>query len=139
MNELTENNKIQQNNEKSQLTNRQLKVIPLIVTTPTYTEGCNKAKLNRTTFYNWLKQPEFKAELDRQRDEIAAEAFGVLTQSLTKAVEALTGLLDHKDDRLKRLTAKDIIDFIIRHKENEGLEKRLTEVEKCLKNKACSK
>ena len=73
-----------------------------------------------------------KAELDRQRDEITVEAFNVLSQSLTKAIEALTGLLDNQDDRLKRLTAKDIIDFILRHKENEDLDKRLTEVEKCL-------
>ncbi len=39
-----------------------------------------------------LKEPEFKAELDRQREKIAAEAFGVLSQSLTKAVETLVGL-----------------------------------------------
>ncbi len=95
-------------------------------------EGCKKAKHNRTTFYQWLKNPEFKAELDRQRDEIAAEAFGVLSQSLTKAVEVLVGLLGNKDDRLKRLAAKDIIDFIIRHKENEDLDKRLAAIEQRL-------
>jgi len=56
----------------------------------------------------------------------------VLSQGLTKAVEALVGLLDNTDDRLKRLAAKDIIDFIIRHKENEDLDERLAEVEKRL-------
>ena len=131
----TKSNKKQQISEETKLTDRQLKAIPIIVTSPTYTEGCQKAKLNRTTLYDWLSQPEFKAELERQRDEITAEAFGVLSQSLTKAVETLTGLLDHQDDRLKRLTAKDIIDFIIRHKENEDLDKRLTKVEKCLADK----
>ena len=126
---MTESNKNQQNDKKTKLTGRQFKAIPLIVGSPTYTEGCKRAKLNRTTFYEWLKIAEFKAELDRQRDEIAAEAFGVLSQGLTQAVEALVSLLDNKDDRLKRLAAKDVIDFIIRHKENEDLEKRLTEVE----------
>lgn len=132
---MTKSNKNQQNSEETKLTDRQLKAIAVIVTSSTYTEGCKKAKLNRTTFYDWLKKPEFKAELDRQRDEITAEAFGVLTQSLTKAVEALVGLLDNKDDRIKRLTAKDVIDFIIRHKENEDLDRRLTEVEKRLSQK----
>ncbi len=56
----------------------------------------------------------------------------MLSQSLTKAVETLVDLLDRNDDRLKRLTAKDVIDFIIRHKENENLDRRLTEVEKRL-------
>ena len=121
--------------KKAKLTDRQLKAIPFIVSSPTYTEGIKKAKLNRTTFYKWLKCPEFKAELDRQRDEIAAEAFGVLSQSLTQAVEALVSLLVNKDDRLKRLAAKDVIDFIIRHKENEDLDNRLKEVEKRLAEK----
>ena len=118
----------------AELTARQLKAIPHIVSSPTYTEGCEKAKINKTTLYKWLKEPEFKAELDRQRDEIAAEAFGVLSQGLTKAVETLVALLDHKDDRLRRLAAKDIIDFIIRHKENEDLDERLTAIEQRLDN-----
>jgi len=117
---------------KPQLTDRQLKAIPHLVSSPTYTQGCKKAKVNKGTFYKWLKDPEFKVELDRQRDEVAAEAFGVLSQSLTKAAETLAGLLDNEDDRLKRLAAKDVIDFIIRHKENEDLDKRLVEIEKRL-------
>jgi hypothetical protein len=125
----TKSNKTQQKTKKTKLTDRQLKAIPIIVTSPTYSESCKKAKVNRTTFYEWLKIPEFKAELDRQRDEITAEAFGVLSQGLTKAVETLVSLLDNKDNRLKRLTAKDIIDFIIKHKEYEDLEKRLEAIE----------
>ena len=121
--------------KKSKLTARQIKAIPHIVGNPTYTKGCKKAKINKTTLYKWLKNPEFKAELDRQRGEIAAEAFGVLSQGLTQAVEALVGLLDNKDDRLKRLAAKDVIDFIIRHKENEDLDERLTAIEKRLVDK----
>jgi len=42
-----------------------IKAIPIIVTSPTYTEGCEKTKLDRTTFYEWLKIPEFKTELER--------------------------------------------------------------------------
>jgi len=113
----------------SELTARQTKVIPFIVSSPTYTEGIEKAKVSRKTFYSWLKQSEFKAELDRQRDEVAAEAFGVLSQSLTKAVETLVGLLDCKDDRLKRLTAKDIIEHFLKHKEVKEIEERIAAIE----------
>ncbi len=117
---------------KQKLTDRQIKAIPHIVSNPTYEQGCKKARINRTTLYKWLKEPEFKAELEKQRDEVASEAFGILSQSLTKAVETLAGLLDNKDNRLKRLTAKDVIDFIVRHKENEDLDKRLKATEKQL-------
>lgn len=114
---------------KAKLTPRQIKAIPHIVTSPTYTGGCEKAGITKTTFYKWIKDPKFKAELDRRRDEITAEAFGMLSQGLTQAVEVLVGLLDNKDVRLKRLAAKDVMDFAIRHKENKDLDERLTEVE----------
>ncbi|NIR63639.1 MAG: hypothetical protein GWN76_06830 [candidate division Zixibacteria bacterium] len=94
-----------------------------------------KAKVNRRTFYKWLKEPIFKEELDRQRNEVATEAFGVLSQNLTKAVETLVALLDNRDDRLKRLTAKDIIDFMIRHKEIEDLDERLAAIEQRLESR----
>ncbi len=136
---MTETNENQQPAQESQLSDRQLKAIPLIAASPTYTEGCKKAKVNRTTLYEWLKEPQFKAELDRQRDEIAAEALKVLSQGLTKAVEAIVGLLDSSDGRLKRLAAKDVIDFIIRHKENEDLDKRLTAIEKVVAERGCER
>ncbi len=113
----------------SKLTDRQLKALPFIVTAPTYTEGAKKAGVDRVTVYKWLKDPEFKAELDRQREEIAQEAFGVLQQSLTKAVETLVDMLDGNDSRLKRLVCNDIINHVLKHKELADFEKRLTAIE----------
>ncbi len=63
---------------------------------------------------------------------MAAEAFGVLSQGLTKAVETLLGLLDKKDDRLRRLTAKDIIEHFLKHKEAKELEERVAAIEERL-------
>ena len=117
---------------KQKLTDWQLKVIPHIVSNPIYDEGCKKDRINRTTLYKWLKEPGFKAELEKQRDEVAAEAFGVLSKSLTKAVETLVSLLDHKDDRIKRLTAKDIIEHFLKHKEVKELEERIVAIETML-------
>ena len=57
---------MKQNETKTQnaltLTARQLKAIPFVVSSPTYTEAIEKARVSRKTFYEWLKQPEFKAE-----------------------------------------------------------------------------
>jgi hypothetical protein len=122
--------------EKPKLTSKQMRAIPILLAAKSYEKGCKAARISKTTFYSWLQDEAFSNEFERQRDKIAMEAFGVLTQSLSRAVETLVGLLDNKDDRLKRLTAKDIIDFIIRHKENEDLDKRLTEVEKRLAQEA---
>ena len=129
---MTESDKKQQNNEKSQLTDRQIKIIPIIVSCPTYADGCKKARLNRTTFYQWLKQPEFKAEFDRQRSEIVDAAFSMIAQNIEKAVSTLVGLLDTGDDRVKRLTANDIIGHFLKRRELVDLEERRERIEKQL-------
>jgi hypothetical protein len=78
--------------EKLKLGRRQLKAIPFLVSSPTYTQGCEKTKINKATLYKWLKNPEFKAELDRQRNEIVEAAFGMIAQNIEEAVSELTGL-----------------------------------------------
>jgi molecular chaperone DnaK (HSP70) len=119
----------------SELSARQRRTIPFIITSPTIVEGLEKAKLSRKQFYKWLEQPEFKAELDRQREEAAKMAFDTLTQSLTKAVENLVKLLDHADDRLKRLACKDVIEYILKHREIEDLVNRIEAIEQRLAEK----
>lgn len=127
--------KVTKGNKMSELNARQRRTIPFIVTSPTIVEGLEKARVSRKTFYEWLKQPEFKAELDRQRNEITAEAFGKLSQSLTKAVENLVKLLDNADDRLKRLACKDVIQYILEHKTIEDLTTRIEAIEQRLANR----
>jgi len=118
---------------ETKLTARQLKAIPFIVTSPTYTEGADKAGIDRVTLHRWLKEPDFKAELDSQRQEVAQEAFGVLQQSLTKAVETLAGMLGGDDSRLKSPVCNDIIGPVLKHKELAEIEERLAELE----NRVC--
>lgn len=114
------------------LKDRQISAIPIIVASATYKEGYEKAGIAQSTFYEWLKQPEFVAEIDRQRKKVAAEAFGILTQNLTKSVEKLVGMLDCSDDRLKRLVCKDIIEHVLGYQQVKDIESRLTAIEQRL-------
>jgi len=116
----------------NELSARQLRAIPFIITSPTIIEGVGKAGISTKTFYKWLEQPEFKAELDRQREEAAKTAFNTLTQALTKAVENLVKLLDHPDDRLKRWACKDVIEYVLEHKAIDDLVKRIDAIEQQL-------
>jgi len=127
--------KTEQNAEKTGLTKRQQRAIPILLTSPTYTDAAQKARIGRNTLYGWLKDPAFKAELERQRDEITEEAYGLLSQNLTKAVEVLTTLLDDSDKKLKRLAAKDILDFFVKHIELKAFEERLEAIEESLDSK----
>ncbi len=121
--------------DESKLTARQAKFLPILLASPTYTAACRKGQISRDTLYEWLKEPAFKAELDRQRAELVAQGLALLSQSVVKAVETLAGLLDAGDDRLKRLAAKDILDQQAKFHELEELTRRIEVIEEQLESR----
>jgi len=121
--------------EETKLTAKQAKTIPILLAAKSYEKGCKSARISKTTFYKWMQDEGFAAEFDRQRNKIVEAAFSLIAQNVEKAVSTLVGLLDTGDDRLKRLTAKDLVSFVIQHKENEDLDKRLTEIERQLQTR----
>jgi hypothetical protein len=115
--------------EETKLTTKQAKTIPILLAAKTHEKGCKSARISKTTFYKWMQDEGFAAEFDRQRNKIAEAAFGMITQNIGKAASSLVGLLDTSDDRVKRLTANDIIGHFLKHKELKDLEERIQRVE----------
>ena len=115
--------------EETNLTTKQAKAIPELLAAPNYEKGCKAAKISKTTLYTWLKEPEFKGELDRQRNEIVEAAFGMIAANIEKAVSTLVGLLDTGDERIRRLTANDIISHFLKRRELVDLEERIERIE----------
>ena len=114
------------------LTTKQAKAIPILLSARSYEQGCKKAKISKTTFYAWMQDEDFAAEFNRQRSEIVEAAFSMIAQNIEKAVTTLVGLLDTGDDRVKRLTANDIIGHFLKHKELKELEERIGRIEERL-------
>ena len=79
-----------------------------------------------------MQDETFAAEFEKQRSEIVVAAFGMIAQNIDKAVSTLVGLLDTGDDRVKRLTANDIINHFLKHKELKDLEERIQQIEQQL-------
>ena len=132
---MTKSDRIRQNDGESKLTARQTRFMSILLASATYTEACKKGRVSRDTLYNWLKDPAFRAELDRQRNELAAQGFALLGQSVSKAVETLVGLLDGSDARLKRLAAKDILDQHVKFREMDDLTERIERIEERLESR----
>jgi hypothetical protein len=128
----TEPDGIGQTEDKSKLTARQVKFLPVLLASPSYSQACRAGRVSRDTLYAWLAQPEFKAELDKQRNELVAQGFALLFQSVRKAVETLVGLLDDSDGSLKRLAAKDILDQHAKYRELDDLTCRIEAIEQSL-------
>lgn len=115
------------------LTKNQLKVIPLILETKSITEGVKKAGISKTTFYEWLKAPVFKAEFVRQRQELVDLALHELKTSASEAVKVLRELLKAEGEGVRLRTAQAILENVLKSIELENIEKRLETLERSLR------
>jgi predicted DNA-binding transcriptional regulator AlpA len=120
--------------EETKLTTKQAKAIPVLLAAKSYDQGCEAAGISRTCLYEWMQNETFRGEFERQRSELGETAFGMITQNIERAVQTLVGLLDSRDERVKRLTANDIVNHFLRHKELRELEERLQAIEDRLRS-----
>lgn len=115
--------------DKTGLTERQIKAVPFLIAAQSEVEGCRTAKISRQTYYEWLKEPLFKAELHRAREIILTEAIEALKNHATHAVNTLVKLLNAEMPSLQRSVANDILNHIMKFKELQELETRLDNLE----------
>ena len=112
------------------LTPKQRRAIASILTTRNYEEAMTAARVSRQTFYNWLKQPHFKAELDRQLNDFTAAALDRLKSAAGDAVDTLRTLLNSESENVKLRAAQSIVDYVIKARELGDISARLDELER---------
>lgn len=115
------------------LTTRQMRLVEALVGNANIQQACKAAEVGRTAAYRWLKEPAFQEELTRQRDAILAEALANVRTHSAQAVTELAGLLNEPDGRLRRLACNDILTHALKIRNTEDIERRLTMLEKSLK------
>jgi len=121
--------------EETKLTTKQLRAIPILLAAKSYEKGCKAAGISKATFYAWMQDEGFAAELNRQRNEIVEAAFGLIAQNIEKAVCTLVGLLDSRDERVTRLTANDCVNHFLKRWELVDLEQRIQRIEERLETR----
>ncbi|HEV3270398.1 MAG TPA: hypothetical protein VGZ69_07135 [Candidatus Rhabdochlamydia sp.] len=112
------------------LSERQLKTLPFFVTSCSDVDACRKANISKQTYYEWLKNPHFKAELKHLRDLVIEDAVEQLKAYTSKAVSTLVKLLDVDNNALQRNVANDILNYVARYKEIQELEERIEAIER---------
>lgn len=118
-------------NDTFNLSTRQQQALPLFASNLTIEEACERAGISRNTFYEWLKEPQFKLELDRLRNEIVNDAINYLKSTTTKAARTLANLLEREDNpSVQRAAANDVLGHVMKFIELKELEERLTEMER---------
>lgn len=115
--------------EKAKLTQSQLKTIECIIKSNSIEQASKRAKVSRATIYVWLKQDRFRESLQKERDAVFNEALDLLKQATRRAVEELVSLLQSKDEKTRRLVAREIIAQAMRISEIRDLEERISKIE----------
>jgi hypothetical protein len=117
--------------DKLSLSKRQKQALPIFASNLTIEEACGRAGISRNTFYEWLKEPQFKLELDRLRNEIVNEAVNHLKITSTKAAKTLGDLLERDDSpTVQRAAANDVLGHVMKFMELKELEDRLADIER---------
>lgn len=120
--------------DENQLTPRQILALPFFSANPSIEASCEAAGISKNTYYEWLKNPVFKSELDRIRNEIVNDAVNQLKATTIKAATTLSSLLDRDDNpSVQRAAANDILNHVGRFKELQELQERIEKLERLSK------
>ena len=115
--------------DKKELTPKQKRVIPYLLTAPSVEGGCKRARVSKAAVYEWLKDETFRRELKRQRDAVIERALDSLKANIAKATETLVKHLDSARENISIRAAESIIEFAQQSLENEELERRVEALE----------
>jgi len=118
--------------EKTKLTSNQIRTISCILESSSIEEAAKKAKVSRASIYNWLKDEDFREKLKKERNTLFCESLDLLKQATGKAVKELIDLLRSRNEKTRRLAAKEIINFSLRMTELQDLGERLNKLEEVI-------
>lgn len=111
---------------------KQLKLIPLIIQLGNIDKACKEANIDRKTYYNWLENEEFAAELKKQQDSFYNDALVELNNLVGDAVATYRELLDSADESIKFRTASAILENRLKLIESKDLQERIKVIEESL-------
>jgi hypothetical protein len=103
--------------------------LPILATCANYSEAARQIGCSREEIYTWLKDPEFKVELERLRTDIVNDAISQLKNNATKATNTLVNLLEDESSQVRLKAANDILNHLGRFMELRELETRLKALE----------
>jgi hypothetical protein len=107
------------------LTHRQTLALPHVACAPTLTQGAELAHIDRSTLQRWMREPHFRAQVERVRDEAASLARVKLQSLMLKSVLILEDSLDNADDALRLRAARATLQAAFRSDDALDLRRRL--------------
>ena len=79
------------------LTGKQLKFIVCLLENSSTAKAIKAAGITKSTAYRWMKDVEFKQELQKRKNELLSSVSGYLQNSLSICCERLMGIINDSD------------------------------------------
>ena len=117
------------------LNDKQRKLVPLVISLGNVDKACQEAGIARATFYLWLKDENFVAELRAQQETVYNRILIELHGLLSKSIDVYRELLDGEDDSLRFRTATAVIENTVKLTEQKELKDRLDKIEEIMESK----
>ena len=115
------------------LTPRKRKAIVLLLQGNKISEVAEGVGVSDSTMFRWLKEEPFQAELRREELRVMDAVGWQLIAMSKQAVDALQDVLEEPSIRgasVKRLTAKSILELLLKWREQLDFDERLLKLER---------
>ncbi len=109
--------------------NANSQLLAALATGSTLREASELTGVSQRTISRRLKDPKFKAALDRRKDAILTAVVGKLSDASTQAVSTLKQLLDCESHSVRLGAARSILDLSISMRTTVELTERITRLE----------
>jgi hypothetical protein len=121
--------------KKTELTPKQKKAILHLLSAKTIRDASISSGVRLPTLFKWLREPAFRDELDRLRDEVVSDVVGRLKTYSLEAVTVLGDLMkSSKSETIQSRCAKDLLENCRSFIGLKDLEVRLAAIESALSN-----
>lgn len=110
---------------------QQRQALPLLIT-QTNTQVAQTVGVAESTIYDWLRNEDFKNELDHLRQEAFSNAFEKIKSAASLAADKLIRFLSSEDDQIAFRAADKLLHAAFKIKELQETEARITTLEQAL-------
>lgn len=110
---------------------RQMKFIDAYLKNGVIQKACDEIGISKATFYNWLKNEDFKNRFEEIKKRIEKELFDKVNSLIPKTFQVLEKELDNENAYIRLRAVSLILD--VYHKQKEiDLEDRLEKIEELI-------
>ena len=114
------------------LTPKQMLAFPYIVSAPSLSKAAEAAQIGRNTLTRWMQDPNFRAEVERAREEIADLALAEIGGLAFKSVVTLADLLEDPSPSVRNYAVRTALQNAFKAKDLTETRRSVAQLENAL-------